>query len=495
MMTIATTMLYAQDLTFNPDKYEIQQYTQDGKTFSVRAYEGIVYVKNPIEPQYQQMNIYIPVEYFEGKMLNGFSAQTAPIFFPNQVGGYMPASPSVLNPKAPVKERMGNTLPQNANAPHQIPSSLAGNGNKNASIPMALSKGYVVASAGARGRTSSTGKAPAVIIDLKSAVRYLKFNDKIMAGDAQKIISNGTSAGGAVSALLGASADSPLYEKYLAEIGAAEASDAIFAVSAYCPITNLENADMAYEWQFNGIDDYKKIEMSMLDYNVQRKEVAGTLTNEEKQLSKLLKNQFPKYVNSLKLKGISLDKNGNGSLKNLIKSFVIASANKAMNNGVDMTSYHFLTIKNGKVSDLDWSAYIRYMERMKLPPAFDGVDLSRGENQLFGDDNTDKKHFTEFSMKNTTQQGKMADKNIVNLMNPMPFILKKEFANNLPKYWRIRHGSKDRDTSLAIPILLGEALKQRGYEVDLSLPWDKGHSGDYDLEELFQWIEQIIKDE
>ena len=82
----------------------------------------------------------------------------------------------------------------------------------------ALSKGYVVASVGARGRTLEkdgkyTGKAPAAIIDLKAAVRYLHANDNVMPGDAKKIISNGTSAGGALSALLGASGDSNDYIK------------------------------------------------------------------------------------------------------------------------------------------------------------------------------------------------------------------------------------------------------------------------------------------
>lgn len=64
---------------------------------------------------------------------------------------------------------------------------------------------------GARGRTlrdaagTFIGKAPVAIVDLKAAVRYLRFNDDRMPGDAKKIISNGTSAGGALSALLGAS--------------------------------------------------------------------------------------------------------------------------------------------------------------------------------------------------------------------------------------------------------------------------------------------------
>ena len=69
----------------------------------------------------------------------------------------------------------------------------------------ALAKDYIVALPGARGRTSADGKAPVAIIDLKAAVRYPKHNDANMAGDAGKIISNGTSAGGALSILLGAS--------------------------------------------------------------------------------------------------------------------------------------------------------------------------------------------------------------------------------------------------------------------------------------------------
>ena len=69
-----------------------------------------------------------------------------------------------------------------------------------------------------------------------------------MPGDAEKIISNGTSAGGALSALLGASGNHDDYAAALKEAGAAEERDHIFAVSAYCPSTNLKHVDVAYEW-------------------------------------------------------------------------------------------------------------------------------------------------------------------------------------------------------------------------------------------------------
>ena len=42
-----------------------------------------------------------------------------------------------------------------------------------------------------------TGRAPKAILDLKAAIRYLRHFDKQMLGDAERIITDGTSAGGA----------------------------------------------------------------------------------------------------------------------------------------------------------------------------------------------------------------------------------------------------------------------------------------------------------
>ena len=462
--------LQKSPLRFDASKYTTQQVTQGNQTLAVRASEGIVYLANPVEEQYQQLNLYIPEAYFNGKTINGFNAQTAPIFFPNGVGGYMPAKPL----------------------------SLTGGKFKdtNNSLIMALSKGFVVASPGARGRTSATGKSPAVIVDLKAAVRYLKYNDKEIPGDANKIISNGTSAGGASSALLGASGDQADYEPYLKELGAAPATDAIFAVSAYCPITNLENADKAYEWQFGNLSQYKTMEVSMLDYNVQRTYKTGTFTAEQSKVSADLRKDFPAYLNSLQLKNskgkrLTLNAKGEGSFKELLKQTVIAAAEKAQKEGTDLSQYSFITLKNGKVSAINWEGYITYMERHKSPPAFDALDLSTGENQLFGDSTTDKKHFTPYALKNSTTESQMADTNIIKLMNPMSFIGKKNA--HLAKHWRIRHGAKDSDTSAAISLILAMALQNHHYAVDYALPWDKPHSGDYDLEELFDWAEKISK--
>jgi len=451
-------------LTFDISKYEIQNQEFEGKTIKVRAFERIVYIANPTDIVQQIINIYIPEEYFIGGILNGYIATTAPIFFPNKVGGYMPAQPATfLN--NPQRGGMG--------------------GPSNNAISNALARGFIVASAGARGRTSQLGKAPAGIVDLKAAVRYLKFNDKIMPGDANKIISNGTSAGGAMSTLLGATGNHPDYEPYLKELGAANESDDIFAVSAYCPIINLENADMAYEWQLNKIHNY----------SFRGKE--GTLNDMALKVSMDLKNAFPNYLNSLNLKDskgkkLVLDSDGNGNFKELVISYLIASAQKSLNSGEDLSKFSFLKIQNGKVSSLDFDGYMIYLERMKTPPAFDALDNKSFENNLFGNASIDNRHFTDYSLKNSIESNPLkADQLQVKMMNPMNYIGTK--SANTSKYWRVRHGAKDRDTGFAVPIILATTLQNKGFNIDFALPWSKPHSGDYDLKELFDWVDKICK--
>ena len=64
----------------------------------------------------------------------------------------------------------------------------------------------------------------------------------------------------------------------------------------------------------------------------------------------------------------------------------------------------------------------------------------------------------------------------------------------MAKHWRIRHGAADRDTSFAIPAMLAMKLEGAGCNVDFRMPWGVPHSGDYDLDELFAWIDKICKE-
>ncbi|WP_426452583.1 subtype B tannase [Paenibacillus sp. S-38] len=252
---------------------------------------------------------------------------------------------------------------------------------------------------------------------------------------------------------------------------------------------------MAYEWLFNGMNDYKKLVISKdTDYNIKRTMVEGTLTEDQIAISDELSAMFPEYVNSLGITAadgtlLTLDAEGNGSFKKYLTSYVIASAQKALDSGTDLSPLTWITLKDGTVTDLDFDQYLAYVGRMKTPSAFDGLDLSNAENELFGTAAANVQHFTQFGLENSTVEGTLADAALVKMMNPMYYI-GTEGATTAAN-WRIRQGTSDNDTSIAVPAILAAALENKGYSVDFALPWGQGHGGDYDLEELFAWMDEI----
>ena len=476
-------------LTFDINNYESMTGTVDNKEIKYRAFEYIPYVSNPIDIDQQYINIYIPEEYFNNGTVNGYNTQTAPIFMPNNVGGYMPSQPMV--PKV--------------------------ENNKPNSALYALSRGYVVASPATRGRTNKAsdgnfiGKAPAVIVDLQAATAYLHANDATMPGNAKRIITNGTSAGGAVSLLQGATGNTSDYQPYLQALGAATASTDVYASSAYAPITNLDAADMAYEWSYNGITSFNKVTMGQGELpqaNVggapapmQRSVQRVNLTNDDVAYSDLLKSHFPDYVNNLQLRDrtgviLKLDKKGNGTFKQYVKSFIIDAANKAKSNGTDLSRYSFLLLdKNtGLVKDIDWDAYNSFTSRSKAPGAFDSRSNDSGENSLFGTSTSDTNHFTiTAALHDTTTNNDVYVENakIVTMMNPMNYLGSPSATN--AKYYRIRYGTADSNTSVAIPLIVGTRAQNLGYSVDMATPFGVDHAGDYDLQDLFNWMDSIVK--
>ena len=476
-------------LTFDINNYEAMTGTVDNKEIKYRAFEYIPYVSNPIDIDQQYINIYIPEEYFNNGTVNGYNTQTAPIFMPNNVGGYMPSQPM-----APKVEN-----------------------NKPNSALYALSRGYVVASPATRGRTNKAsdgnfiGKAPAVIVDLQAATAYLHANDATMPGNAKRIITNGTSAGGAVSLLQGATGNTSDYQPYLQALGAATASTDVYASSAYAPITNLDAADMAYEWSYNGITSFNKVTMGQGELpqaNVggapapmQRSVQRVNLTNDDVAYSDLLKSHFPDYVNNLQLRDrtgviLKLDKKGNGTFKQYVKSFIIDAANKAKSNGTDLSRYSFLILdKNtGLVKDIDWDAYNSFTSRSKVPGAFDSRFNDSGENSLFGTSTSDTNHFTiTAALHDTTTNNDVYVENakIVTMMNPMNYLGSPSATN--AKYYRIRYGTADSNTSVAIPLIVGTRAQNLGYSVDMATPFGVDHAGDYDLQDLFNWMDSIVK--
>lgn len=126
---------------------------------------------------------------------------------------------------------------------------------------------------------------------------------------------------------------------------------------------------------------------------------------------------------------------------------------------------------------------------MKDTPAFDNISIGTPENELFGSPEIQYRHFTEFSQSNSTLNRKLAEDNQIKLMNPMNYI--SDNSCTKAKNFRIRHGAIDRDTSLAISAILSINLEMNGVNVDYHIPWGIPHSGDYDLDELFAWIDRI----
>jgi len=206
---------------------------------------------------------------------------------------------------------------------------------------------------------------------------------------------------------------------------------------------------------------------------------------------------FPAYLNSLKLKDrdgnlLTLDPNGDGCFKEYLKQQIVISANKALKKVTDLSKYKWLTIVNSEVTQINWPEYVKYMERQKTPPAFDALDLSSGENIEFGTTSLNAQHFTEFGIQhNTISNASLANKDIVKMLNPMNYIGTSN--TKVAPNWRIRHGSKDKDTGLAISAMLALKLQNNGFKVDYLLAWDVRHSGDYYLPELFEWIDGISK--
>lgn len=465
------------NLTLKENDYEIRTVTMEDTTICFRAFEDRIYVRRPVDPEYQKLNIYIPEGYYEGKTINGYTGKTVPIFFPNASGAYA-AGPA---------DKPGHNF------------RLWGRGKPNG-IFYALAAGFVVVAPGTRGRTCKdeegrfTGCAPAHIVDLKAAVRYIRYNKDKILGDTNRIISNGTSAGGALSALLGTSGNSREYESYLQKLGAAEERDDVYATSCYTPIMDLEHADMAYEWMFHGVNRYELHIVKKVDGELQESFIEGEMTPEQIAQSDLLIEKFAEYINKLRLTdeqgaALTLEKDGSGSFQDYVTKHLVASAQKALDNGADLSGMPWIAVKNDKITNLSLSAHAKYATRMKQLPAFDQWNLGSPENELFGTADNQFQHFTQYGYEHSVVGGEMADQHMVALMNPLTFA--NGAASQVCNHWRIRFGTLDRDTSMAVPVILANILKKSGGNVDYFMPWELPHSGDYDMDELFAWIRSI----
>ena len=222
---------------------------------------GISYFETPADTAYETLAIFVPGAYMTATE-NGDGTYTCEINPDATVGAYTAETAPIVMP---------------INTPgYSAMAALT----SYASFTSYTDEGFVYVHAGCRGRDAG---APAGVTDLKAAVRYLRYTDDVIPGNAECIFTFGMSGGGAQSALMGSTGDSSLYDAYLEEIGAVTGvSDAVLGSMCWCPITNLDTADEAYEWMM-GV-------------------TRNGLTEEEQQISDQLAEAFAAYINSAGIK-------------------------------------------------------------------------------------------------------------------------------------------------------------------------------------------------
>lgn len=458
----------------------------------VRHYDHIVYAANPIDPEYQSMNVDVPVK-IDGTEID---VSDAPILLAVRVGGYMQSKcggkVADMHPPKP-GEKPPHPGPQaGRGAPMGMPGAPGMHTKPNNGAPpprkmddrilgLALAAGFVLVSPGNRGRGNIDdtgrrfGKAPATIVDLKCVVRYIRANAGRFPGNPEHIITNGLSAGGAMSALLGASGNSPMYADYFAAVGAADARDDVFATAAFCPMCDLEHADMAYEWMVGKYPNHRNGE------------------SVDQTLSAALAARFPAYQLSLGLTGhngelLTADNYGDY----LAQEYLIPSANEFLRNMESEERDEYLKSRtwlnwDGESTHFTLPDLNAYAGRLKSVPAFDNP--SAGEGQVFGTEQEESVHFSDFGAQLDGEEVREDVRLQTKLMNPMYFLL--NGGGDCAKHWWIRLGTTDNGMSFTVAGNLAAALENKGHDVSLKFYWDAGHYTDLDPEDFVEWVCQL----
>ena len=138
-------------------------------------------VQKPVS-SVQKLNIYVPEAYYQGKTINGYDLKTAPVFAPNTVGGYMegPAMEVGIDPF--------NHKPNTAFEAllHGYVVLCAGIRDV---IPVWIPRNFLVGGSGKENTGKEeklTGRAPAIIVDMKAAIRYMRYNADVIPGDVER---------------------------------------------------------------------------------------------------------------------------------------------------------------------------------------------------------------------------------------------------------------------------------------------------------------------
>lgn len=460
---------------------------------------------------YQKMNIYIPEN----------ADENTPIIFAVNNGGWAThsVSTSIVD---------GETYHTDSDSDR---------------IGAALAAGYIFCDVGTRGRgalasdNSWQGKAPAAIVDAKAAIRYLRLNDAAMPGSTDKIVITGTSGGGALSSIVAASGNSADYNTYLSDIGAAgidsngESSlrDDVFATIAYCPITDLGNADAAYEWQYGSlreIGDPLSGPAGFLPW------INSELSSDMLTASSEVASGYESYITGL---GLSYSNSAGQtqaltgeSMSDAIIALVTKSVQAALDKQTSVPAFGesfdingnafentWLVHDNSTVTSVDYTAFLTFVKsisNLKGVPSFDVTgtldvtSVGSGESNLFGSTDTDYSNYTQWAWDNNqvVGDGSGADdtdsswsaylsgsdiEEQLKLINPIAYLTSDSEGDSAP-YWYVRHGLIDRDTSFAVEATLFNAIENASdvSDANFGLAYIRNHSGNYDVQEAYAWL-------
>ena len=483
------------------------------------VYQGIYMNANITNLENQTMLIYAPKEYFDvdndgnvvginhTNTVNGYTADTAPIIYANECGGWKSSSPRSVDTNY-------------------------------------IKEGFIHVTAGARSRDAfdasgvkHTGKAPMQMADLKSGIIQIRANADIIPGDIEKIISIGTSGGGQMSSILGASGDMKEYYEYMYEAGTLGVTknpdgsfnsvykDSIYAAQNYCPIADIENADMAYAWWWVDLIN---------DGGV----YGSGFTDFEKRLQELEAHEYINYLNSLNLTdeyGHKLTLTGlrEGTYYDAILRNISDALNKMVLTGELNAESKYGDYSAWLTKDKEGNYEVTSLKgfmigtglvknRNKAIPGFDAKDKS-AENNAFGKPETDTVHFSKSIAKimkdnydelskldgfdkdvvdsyiNDTIEGEEAEyiNNQTSLLNATHIMLGNDGINavNPAKHFRNRSGTADQHTSFGIGYNIMLAALTKGANIDYSLVWDMPHGSNEGTSTgtFIDWVNSISK--
>ena len=486
----ATTIAVKSDLP-KPDNSKWQYLPNEKIYYQL----GIDYCEKPADEKYEKLSVFVPAEYMDATdngdgtytcsekkeaTVGSYTSADAPIVMPIETRGYYAA------------EALTSDMPEEA-----LNYFLD-------KIKEYTSQGMVYIFPGCRGIDEG---APSGVTDLKAAVRYIRYCDDELAGNANRIFAFGLSGGGAQAAILGASGNSELYDPYLKEIGAVQGvSDEVAGVMAWCPITDLDTASAEYEWMMG----------------CTRKDRSA----EENAISDELAKAFAEYINQA---GFT-DKDGNaltlteskegifqaGSYYDYIKSVIEGSLNHYLSD----TVFDSPDLKNSYGSaqgyidslnkDKKWVTYDKATNTAVISSIADfaeacknasdnqfGFDTPQSENNLFGTGDGNGSHFDKIlgdiltklnndaaadfaeDFKKTDAQGSTLEQR-VNMYTPLYYLMEKREGfgtSDVAENWRIRTGIKQFNTSVTTEANLALALEHHSdvKSVDFETVWEKGH--------------------